>query len=344
MLTLIAPVLTSTTRKTDPAVTRAAGRGTRREDPPWQPAADGIVIVDKPGGMTSHDVVSRMRRFGRTRRVGHAGTLDPMATGVLIVGLNKATRLLTYLVGADKTYEATIRLGQTTTTEDAEGEITATTGCADLDRTALDAAVTQFLGDIKQVPSAVSAIKVDGQRSYDRVRRGEEVELAARPVHISQLDITDVRAAAAADGTAVVDVDATVTCSSGTYVRALARDIGHEMGSGGHLTALRRTRVGTFDLAQAATLEQLAEVTESELQLPVLPLATVASSIFPVLNLTSEDATALGHGQWLPIEADEPLQAGISPDGELVALVEPVTKGTRAFIKPAIVFATAGSA
>src|SRR5690606_35624591 len=240
-------------------------------DPP-----DGLLVVDKPSGWTSHDVVGRVRRLAGTRKVGHAGTLDPMATGVLVLGVGRATRLLTYLVGADKEYTATVRLGQTTVTDDAEGEVTASRGAAEVDPDALQRALAGLRGPIDQVPSAVSAIKVGGQRSYARVRGGEQVELAARPVVIHRFDVLAHRATTAADGTAVTDLDVVVGCSSGTYVRALARDLCAALGTGGHLTALRRTHVGPFHLAAAAALADLRRAPAR--RPPILPSSVSRTS------------------------------------------------------------------
>jgi tRNA pseudouridine55 synthase len=285
------------------------------------PAPDGLVLVDKPAGWTSHDVVGRVRRLARTRKVGHAGTLDPMATGVLVCGVGRATRLLTYLVGADKTYSATVRLGASTITDDAEGEVTARHDVGDLFRDQVETAVAALTGDIQQVPSAVSAIKVDGRRSYARVRSGEQVALAARPVTVHEFAVLAVRQDMD-DDTHVLDVDVRVRCSSGTYVRALARDLGAALGVGGHLTALRRTAVGPFDVTRTRTLEQLAD------ELVVLPMAEAAALAMPVRRLTDEEAVALGYGRALPPAPDEsdgsarpgPV-AGIAPDGELVAVL-----------------------
>ena len=214
----------------------------------------GLVIVDKPAGMTSHDVVGRCRRIFGTRKVGHAGTLDPMATGVLVVGIERATKILGLLTATDKSYAATIRLGQTTSTEDAEGEITHTVSAAAVGEAQIATAVTALRGEIDQVPSAVSAIKVDGQRAYKLVREGHAVELAPRRVRIGRFDVVEVRRHGD-----LLDVDVEVDCSSGTYIRALARDVGAALAVGGHLTALRRTRVGSFGLDQARTLDELAE-------------------------------------------------------------------------------------
>lgn len=286
----------------------------------------GLVVVDKASGMTSHDVVSRMRRIAGTRKVGHAGTLDPMATGVLVVGINKATRLLTHVVGVDKTYEATIRLGENTTTDDAEGEILQRRFVAAVTRPELDAAVADLTGDIDQVPSSVSAIKVDGKRSYQRVRDGETVELPARPVTVSRFDILDVRRP---EGGRTMDVDVVVDCSSGTYIRALARDLGEALNVGGHLTALRRTRVGSFDLGQAHTLDQLTD------SLDVVSLADSARGLFNARELSAEEAVEIGFGRRIPATGTKELTAGIGPDGELVALLK--DRGQNA--KPESVFA-----
>jgi tRNA pseudouridine55 synthase len=252
----------------------------------------GLVIVDKPGGMTSHDVVARIRRLAGTRKVGHAGTLDPMATGVLVVGVEKATRLLGYLTLTEKEYAATIRLGQSTSTDDAEGDITGTASAADVSAAALTGqqlakAVTALTGEIQQVPPVVSAIKVDGQRAYRLTRAGTAPELAPRPVTVYEFTVTAVRRT---EGDGLVDLDATVRCSSGTYVRALARDLGAAVGTGGHLTRLRRTRVGGYGLDQARTLDQLAARFE------VLPLAQAASAAFPGRQLTADEARRLAHG------------------------------------------------
>ncbi len=225
---------------------------------PWE---SGLVIVDKPGGMTSHDVVARIRRLAHTRRVGHAGTLDPMATGVLVIGVEKATRLLGHLMLTEKTYEATIRLGQSTTTDDAEGEPTGTAlrPATEVSTAALNAEIARLTGDIRQVPSSVSAIKVNGQRAYKLTRAGEAPELAARPVTIYEFRVGGV---SEADG--FLDVDARIRCSSGTYIRALARDLGAALGTGGHLTALRRTAVGPYTLAQAHTLKELEDQAQDQ--------------------------------------------------------------------------------
>jgi tRNA pseudouridine55 synthase len=292
---------------------------------PWE---SGLVIVDKPGGMTSHDVVARIRRLARTRRVGHAGTLDPMATGVLVIGVEKATRLLGHLMLTEKTYEATIRLGQSTTTDDADGQLTGGSPASGVSRAALDAEVAKLTGEILQVPSSVSAIKVNGQRAYKLTRAGEAPELAARPVTVYDFTVTAVRQAGD-----YLDLDATVRCSSGTYIRALARDLGAALGTGGHLTALRRTAVGPYDIARAHTLKDLesqADPLPDGAAVPwVIPLADAAAAAFPRLDLTADEARRLAQGARLPCppgEAtapdgpDAPL-AAFDPDGTLIALV-----------------------
>jgi tRNA pseudouridine55 synthase len=293
-------------------------------------APSGLVIVDKPGGMTSHDVVARVRRLAGTRKVGHAGTLDPMATGVLVVGVEKATRLLGYLALTEKEYSATIRLGQTTSTDDAEGEITGTATAEGVTIEAIDQAVAGLTGEIGQVPPAVSAIKVGGQRAYKLTRAGAAPELAARPVTVYEFTLTGIRRVEEAGETAgLLDLGATVRCSSGTYIRALARDLGAALGTGGHLTRLRRTRVGGYDAEQARTLEQLAERFE------VLPLAEAAAAAFPRRDLSADEARRLAHGGRLaPSGAAEPT-AAFAPDGTLIALVTEESGQAR----PLVVFA-----
>lgn len=279
----------------------------------------GLVVVDKPAGMTSHAVVSRVRRAVGTRKVGHAGTLDPMATGVLVLGVERATRLLGHLMLTEKAYDATVRLGMSTTTDDAEGEPVATTPAGHLGS---EAVLTQFatqVGEILQVPTAVSAIKVDGKRAYQRVRDGEEVELKARPVTVHSLDVHDQRV----EGD-FLDVDITVRCSSGTYIRAIARDVGAALGVGGHLTALRRTAVGPFTLDGAVT--DLDEVT-------VTPLAVAARASFPAIDLDAGQAQAVRYGRPLPLAIDT-LTGVFAPDGEFLALYRPEGGAAR----PAAVF------
>jgi len=304
------------------------------------PAADGLLVVDKPSGWTSHDVVARARRLCATRKVGHAGTLDPMATGVLVLGVGRATRLLTFLVGCDKDYTATIRLGQGTITDDAEGEVSTTASAAGVAMDALAAAVTGLTGEIEQVPSAVSAIKVKGERAYHRVRAGEDVVLPARPVTVSRFEVVTTRESQSEGGTPLLDVDVEVTVSSGTYVRALARDLGVALGVGGHLTALRRTRVGAFPLDVAHELEALAAVEDPSL-VPVVPLAEAAREQFAVRELDAAEATAVGYGQRVPSARPgrpEPV-AAFAPDGRLVAMLDESAPTARAHV----VFAPAGS-
>lgn len=320
---------------TSEASTSGASAGPKAAHRRRPTAPDGLVVVDKPQDWTSHDVVARMRRLAGTRKVGHAGTLDPMATGVLVIGIGRATRLLTYVVGADKEYLATIRLGVTTNTEDAEGEVLTVASAAGVTRDDVVAASRPLTGTISQVPSAVSAIKVDGQRAYARVRAGEQVELAAREVTISVLEVGEVRRADV-DGTPVLDVDVRVVCSSGTYVRAIARDLGDALGVGGHLTALRRTRVGGYGIEKASTLEELA-ATPDDVPLTVLSLAEAARATFPVRELTEPEARALSYGQAISADDVVTTTAAIGPDGTLVALVE--AHGPKA--KPALVFAPA---
>jgi tRNA pseudouridine55 synthase len=278
----------------------------------------GLVIVDKATGVTSHDVVSRVRRLAGTRKVGHAGTLDPMATGVLVLGVNRATRLLGHLTLTEKAYDATIRLGAATTTDDAEGEVVSTASAGELDEARIRSALAAYVGDIEQVPTSVSAIKVDGRRAYQRVREGEDVQLAPRPVTIHELQVHEVRPAGE-----LVEVDVSVRCSSGTYIRAIARDVGADLGVGGHLGALRRTAVGPFTLDDAHTIEQLAE------ELAMLPIAQAARATFPSRDLGEAQSGDVRHGR--QIDADlEGLTALFAPDGEFLALYEPREGTTRA--------------
>lgn len=311
--------------------------------------------------MTSHDVVSRVRRLAHTRKVGHGGTLDPMATGVLVLGIGKATKLLTWVSGHSKEYRATIRFGISTNTDDAEGVATAAKGCACLSEADLEAVLAPLRGDIMQEPTTVSAIKVNGKRAYALARAGQDVELAARPVHISRLEVlappreAQAHIDEAGEGAAcppgpvrVVDVDVDVECSSGTYVRALARDAGAALGVGAHLTALRRTRVGGFPLDDALTLDELTRAVENtptgegeEPVLPLIPLGRAALDMFPALALTEAEAGALSHGQaprrcrdelaqWAaevgyapqaaPEEEAAPI-AAVAPDGTVLGLL-----------------------
>jgi len=283
--------------------------------------------------------VARVRRLAGTRRVGHAGTLDPMATGVLVLGLGRGTKLLTFLVGCDKTYAATLRLGEATTTDDAEGEPAGGADASGITAAALAAVVAASTGPIEQVPSSVSAIKVDGRRAYARVRDGEQVALAARPVTVYRFDVLATHPAAGREHP-VLDVDVEVEVSSGTYVRALARDLGDALGVGGHLTALRRTRVGGFDLGAARSLTAL-EADAAAGGIRLLPLAAAARAALPARELTEAQARAAGHGQ--PLESALPGRpdpvAAFAPDGTLVAILD--ESGRRA--RTRVVFAAAGS-
>ncbi|WP_291792438.1 tRNA pseudouridine(55) synthase TruB [Brevibacterium sp.] len=307
----------------------------------------GFLVLDKPAGWSSHRVVSRVRKWLSTRKVGHAGTLDPMATGVLVVGVGPATRLLTFAVGETKTYTATVRLGASTPTDDADSapdRFAAPGALAQIAEDSLERALEPLRGDISQIPSAVSAIKVDGRRAYARVRAGEEVELRPRPVTVSRFETTSpLRPAEAGDAAGgrhpVLDVDVVVDCSSGTYIRALARDLGSALGVGGHLTALRRTRVGSFSLAEAQEVPDFpdpdAEVPPAEPAAALLDPASAAARLLPVLSVTPEDAARLRQGKFLeaaPAGAGG-LLAAVS-GGSLVAVLEPRGEA----LKPRLVF------
>ena len=274
-------------------------------------ATSGLVVVDKPAGITSHDVVARVRRLAGTRKVGHAGTLDPMATGVLVVGVERATRLLGHLMLTDKAYDATMRLGVSTVTDDAEGDVVAETPAAHLRPDQVEAELGRQVGEILQVPTAVSAIKVDGKRAYERARAGEDVELTARPVTVHSIEVHDQRVVGQC-----LDVDISVRCSSGTYIRAIARDVGAALGVGGHLTRLRRTAVGPYGLDVAHTLEELATETT------ILPIADAARAAFRSVDLDEDRARDVRHGRPLGL-AIPSLTAVFAPDGEFLALYEP---------------------
>ena len=303
------------------------------------PVADGLVVVDKQEGWTSHDVVARMRRLAGTRKVGHAGTLDPMATGVLVLGVGRGTKLLTFLVGCDKDYSATIRLGASTVTDDREGEVTGGAPAQGLAIDRIREAVRALTGDIVQVPSAVSAIKIGGERSYARVRAGEDVVLAGRPVRVDAFEVDQVRPGPAG-APECLDLDVRVTVSSGTYVRALARDLGAALGVGGHLTALRRTRVGSFGLDGAATLESLGERVRDGGSLPIIPLARAARAALPVRDLADDEARALSYGQRIASAGPRAdAVAAVRADGELVAILDQSRPTTRSLV----VFAPASS-
>ena len=336
----------------------------------------GLLVVDKPAGMTSHDVVSKIRWIAGTRRVGHAGTLDPAATGVLVLGLNKATKLLTYLVGQDKTYEARLVLGAATLTEDAEGELTGIAraeAVRALTREKIENAVRSLTGDIMQVPSAVSAIKVKGVRSYARVRDGEDIELAARKITIHEAAIHEVRDSkldtrlyTVAEGldipacVPVVEVDITVSCSSGTYIRAFARDVGTALGVGGHLSTLNRIRVGNVYQREALDLAELMKERENAdgpLDLPVLSLEEAARRLFNVRQLSTQEATDISFGRRITVSEEgsdalvlgtqspesqhastEGITAAFAPDGTLVALIENIKFRGSPCAAPVLVF------
>ena len=277
-----------------------------RSDP-----SPGLVVVDKPSGMTSHDVVSRCRRIFGTRKVGHAGTLDPMATGVLVVGVERATKILGLLTATDKSYAATIRLGQTTTTEDAEGELLQTVSAAHVTDANIETAVAALRGEISQIPSAVSAVKVGGKRAYKLAREGRAVELAPRAVRIDRFEVLEVRRSGE-----LIDVDVEVDCSSGTYIRAVARDIGATLGVGGHLTALRRTRVGRFGLGETRTLDALAEKPQLSYMLDEACLLA-----FPRRDLTADEADSARHGRPLSPAGIDAVYAAAAPDGQVISLL-----------------------
>jgi tRNA pseudouridine55 synthase len=289
--------------------------------------SDGFLVVDKSPGMTSHDVVAIGRRTLNTRKVGHAGTLDPMATGVLVLGFNNGTRLLQYITDGDKSYTATIVLGASTTTDDHEGEITSTADASQVNDEDIKRILGAMVGEIMQRPTNVSAIKVDGKRAYDRARLGEEFELPARKVTISQLDILNIRHK---EATTLVDI--AVTCSAGTYIRAIARDLGAELKVGGHLNVLRRTRVAGFTLEQAIGVDQLKGG-----NVKTLDLADVARATFPVRELDLEEVNELSFGRSLSSNPSDELFAAISPDNRLIALL----KNAADKAKPVAVFAAA---
>jgi tRNA pseudouridine55 synthase len=277
----------------------------------------GLVVVDKPSGMTSHDVVARVRRLAGTRKVGHAGTLDPMATGVLLVGVNRATRLLGHLTLTEKAYDATVRLGASTTTDDAEGETLSTRSVQHLTEDDVRSAAGRFIGHLQQRPSSVSAIKVDGRRSYARVRAGEQVDLPARPVTVHELLVTDVRRDESDERAEFVDVDLSVRCSSGTYIRAIARDLGEELAVGGHLTMLRRTAVGPFLLGEARTLEELADSFE------MVEISEVARRCFAAYRLDDEQAQQVRYGRPLDVRLTERDPVALfEPAGAFLALYQ----------------------
>lgn len=298
----------------------------------------GLVLIDKPAGWTSHDVVAKTRRLASTRKVGHAGTLDPMATGLLILGVESATKLLTFIVGADKTYRATIRLGASTVSDDRESEfveLAAPGAIAALTMEQIKTQIKKLTGDIEQIPSSVSAIKVDGKRAYSIVRSGQEVELKARPVTVSRFELIGAPQLAASDDHDFLDIEVEVDCSSGTYIRALARDLGKALGVGGHLTQLRRTRIGEYSIDQAQNIEALTREQEPE-PLAILPLAEAARTQFPVRILSQQEVIDLGHGKRLIHNGEGQSEfAGVDKAGRLIAILQ--RSGSQ--IKSVVVFA-----
>lgn len=295
-------------------------------------AADsGLILIDKPAGWTSHDVVARTRKLAGTRKVGHAGTLDPMATGILVIGFNKATRLLTYIVDTTKTYIATIRLGHNTATDDADGEITQTRYANAVTIEAIHQAIADLTGTIQQVPSAVSAIKIDGKRAYQRVREGEAVDIPARQVTIHALNVTDIRRAA--DGK-TIDLDVEVVCTPGTYIRALARDLGETLQTGGYLTELRRIAVGPYHVDDAVTLEELAT------DFRYTDISAAATKLFPTRTVSADEATDLVHGRRIPASDTSQLLAAQLETGQIIALIADAQRSGTIEAKPEIVFAT----
>ncbi|MDD7964274.1 tRNA pseudouridine(55) synthase TruB [Actinomycetospora lemnae] len=310
-----------------------SGRGRERREP-RDPPPPGLLVVDKPAGWTSHDVVGRARRLMGTRKVGHAGTLDPMATGVLVLGVERATKLLGHLALDTKSYLATIRLGLATTTDDAEGKpLGEPADTRELTDTAIGAGIAALTGEIAQVPSSVSAIKVDGRRAYERARAGEDVVLEARPVTVSRFDVLASRT----EGP-FRDLDVLVDCSSGTYVRALARDLGAGLGVGGHLTALRRTRVGPFTLARARTLEALGAEQEEHGRAGLsLDLDAAVATAFPRRDADADEAAGLAHGRPLPAGGAAGTVGVFGPDGHVIGLVA----DDRGAARPVLVLAPA---
>ena len=300
----------------------------RRDDRPG-----GLVIVDKPAGVSSHDVVNRLRQLAGTRRVGHAGTLDPLATGVLVIGVGQATRLLHHLVLEDKAYRATIRLGAATVSDDADGALLSRADASHLDIESVHAAMQQFVGSFPQVPSAVSAVKVAGTRSYARVRAGESVQLAPRTI-----SVTDFQPLSATHRSSYFDVEVSVECSTGTYVRALARDLGERLSVGGHLVALRRTRVGPFNATRALTVNQLAERADPV----VLPLSEAVRELFPVRLITREQAEQLSYGRFLEPVGIHGIYAVLLADGTVIGLLREfdsaTARGGGLFARPIVVW------
>ena len=298
--------------------------------------SSGLVLIDKPSGWTSHDVVARLRKLAGTRRVGHAGTLDPMATGLLLIGINSATKLLTFLVGEKKTYEATIRLGAATVTDDRESEFTSVADAARVSALTVDrleTALEALRGPIEQVPSSVSAIKVDGERAYAKVRSGDEVKLKARPVTIQRFEVVGEPRLVLEGENTFFDFEAIIDCSSGTYIRALARDLGSSLGVGGHLTALRRTKIGSYEISQAQSLDGLTAEA-----LAILPIEQAAKQQFQTRELSDQEVIDIRHGKRLPVVSESELQptAALDQNGELIAML---TKSGNA-AKSLVVFAS----
>lgn len=301
-------------------------------------ARSGLVIVDKPAGMTSHDVVSRCRRIFGTRRVGHSGTLDPMATGVLVVGVERGTKFLAHVVTHDKRYDATVRFGSATVTDDIEGDTISTAPAQAMDSLTVDGVREAFAaqsGEIMQRPSSVSSIKVNGRRAHELVREGVDVVLPERPVTVHELIVSDVRIdGEGKEGTEgeerVAEADISVHCSSGTYIRSIARDVGETLGVGGHLSALRRTSAGPFAVAEARTLEELFAVREDTDASPSLTMSLdeAMSTCFPVREVSEADGAALSLGKWLSPVGMRGVYAAVAPDGRAIALLE--EKGARA--------------
>jgi tRNA pseudouridine55 synthase len=287
----------------------------------------GFLVVDKEPGMTSHDVVAIGRRALNTRKVGHAGTLDPMATGILVLGFNNGTRLLQYITDGDKTYQATVVLGAATVTDDVEGEVISSADTSAVTDQQIHAELAKMRGTIMQRPSSVSAVKIDGERAYDRVRSGEDVVLPEREVTISQLDVLAIRQSAGK-----IEVDIEVTCTAGTFIRAIARDCGAALGVGGHLNSLRRSRVAGFGLDRAVTLQQLKSG-----EFSTLDLADVARATFPVREIALDEKLELSFGRTLSANSDNQIYAGISAANELIALLQNVDGKA----KPIAVFAAA---
>ncbi len=285
----------------------------------------GLVLIDKPTDWTSHDVVAKVRKAVGTKKVGHAGTLDPLATGLLVLGIESGTKLLTFLVGADKTYLATIRLGVSTVSDDSQSDILTTAtpaALASVNSEMIEREMTKLSGVISQRPSSVSAIKVDGKRAYNLVRAGEEVELKSREVTVSEFELL----ASSKSTEGFIDLDVRVDCSSGTYIRALARDLGEALGVGGHITALRRTKVGSFDVSDASSITDLEN-------LKLTPLAKAATDLFPTVSLSSQQVTDLVHGKKLSdVSTTGSLIAGLSPSGDLVAVLEPAGSGLKSVV------------